>query len=164
MEDLAMLRKFLPLLLLLAPTISKAEDLAKLLEARYHALNNAIVRRDGKAAEQWVAKYCAPNFLYTSKDKHRWDRKGFRQGLLDQIKLTQKVEKSTVKLGKPKVDGKRATITFRNDFQAMVSYDGRALTVTDKTETEDVWVKAGSDWKLVKVTQTVADTQLYQRK
>ena len=163
MEDLAMLRKFLPLCLLLCASFAGAQDLGKLLKSRYEALNNAIIRRDSKAAEQWVAKYCASSFLYTSKDKHRWDRKGFLQGILDQMRLTKKIAKSVVSVGKPSLKGSRLEIVTKSDFEGVVSYDGKDLSLVDKTETKDVWIRSGSDWKLSAVTQTKAETQLFQK-
>jgi hypothetical protein len=164
MEDLAMLRKFLPICVLLCSCIAGAKDLSKTLQARYSVLNQAIIKRDAKAAEKWVALYCTPKFLYISKDKHRWDRNGFKQGLLDQMKLTKKVEHSTIKLGKPKIGGNKLTVLFMNDFRAVLSYDGRDLTLIDNTETEDVWIKVGADWKLSSVRQTKANTQMFHQK
>jgi hypothetical protein len=163
MEDLAMLRKFLLLSLLLAAASAMGNDLEALLRARYTALNDAILRRDSKAAEQWVAKFCTPSFLYISKDKHRWDRRGFRQGLLDQMKMTQKVAKSVIRLGKPQIAGAKATVSFANDFEGTVKFDGREFRLVDSTVTSDVWVKVGNDWKLSRVSQTKADTQMYQK-
>ncbi len=59
--------------------------------------------------------------------------------------------------------GNRLTVKFMSDFKGTVSFDKSKLTLTDKSETLDTWVRLGSGWKLKTVVQTKAETQAYQK-
>lgn len=79
------------------------------------------------------------------------------------MKLTKQVESSRVGVGTPVISGKKLTVTVTSDFKGIVRFDNRDLTLTDKGESQDVWVRVGSDWKLLSIRQTRADTQMFGR-
>jgi hypothetical protein len=164
MEDLAMIRKLLLFALTCAPVVSSAQDLRSLLTKRYNELNQVIVKRDAAAAEKWVKRYLAPQFLFTSKAKRKYDAEGFLQGLRDQMKLTKQVEHSKVVLGKLTANGAKLSVLVTSDFKGTVSFDKRDLVLTDLSESLDTWVKVGSDWKLKSIVQRKADTQAFHKK
>ncbi|MEZ0324715.1 MAG: hypothetical protein ACAH95_02315 [Fimbriimonas sp.] len=158
-----MIRKLLLLSLLGAASLAHAEDLHSLLVKHYNELNAAIQKRDQAAAEKWIKANLAPGFLCTSKDKLKYDAKGFLQGLKDQMKLTRKVEFSKLVVGKPSIKGNRLSLNTHNDFKGIVLFDNQELTLTDVSETLDTWIKLGSTWKLKSIVQTKAKTQLFQK-
>lgn len=143
--------------------LAHAGDLKSTLDARYKELNKALLKGDVKAAEHWVEKYCTADFGYTSRDKHRYSRDKFAVGLGQQIRATKKVLDSTVKIGTPKLVKGQAVVTTSTNFKGIVSFDGRDLALTDKSQTRDVWVRVGSDWKLRASVQTSSDTQMFER-
>jgi hypothetical protein len=164
MEDLAMLRNLLlPALLLAAAPLATAQDLGKMLHDRYHALDAAIVKRDTAAVRTWVGRYCSPDFTYTSKDKRKYGRKAFLDGLVQMVSTTRKVVRSDQHAGKPLVKGTTLDVKVASSFEGFVMFDKRELRLVDKSETIDRWVLSAGAWKLKSSVQTRADTQVYQK-
>ncbi len=158
-----MFRKLIFLGLLASSASAQAQDVRATLVKRYAELNSAILKRDAMAAERWVKANLAPGFLYTSKTKLMYDSKGFLQGLKDQMKLTRSIEFSKFDVGKPSVTGNKLAVKLTNDFKGTVFFDKRELTLTDRSESLDTWVKIGSTWKLKLIQQTKADTQAFHK-
>ena len=158
-----MTRRLALLLILLLCTVAGAQDLKKTMQARYAELNKALSTNNSKALSAWVEKYCTADFSYTSRDKQKYNRKAFLQGLQQQVKATKKVTKSTLTTQPPAVKGNTATVKTATDFEGWIMFDKRQLRLTDKSATTDTWVKSGKEWKLKSVVQTRADTQVYQK-
>jgi hypothetical protein len=164
MEDLAMTRKAAPLLLLLLLTsLAGAQNLQKTLHDRYQALDRVLMGKDFKAVSNWVNSYCTPDFTFTSKDKQKYNRKAFLEGLRQQIAATKKVIRSEEHPGTPQVKAGVATVKVSSLFEGLVEFDGKQLRLLDKSESQDKWVKSGSDWKLKSIVQTKSNTQMYPK-
>jgi hypothetical protein len=163
MEDLAMARVLLPVLLVMLSCLATANDLQKTLEARYRELNNAIKKGDAKAVEAWANRHLAQDFEFESRDKRKYDRKTMIAGLRQQMSVTTKVIHSNQKIDRAAVKGNQATLRVATDFKALVKLEKTELTLTDKIEQTDTWVRVGNDWKLSRTLQTKADTQMFQK-
>jgi hypothetical protein len=122
-----------------------------------------MLKNDIKSAEKWVLKYCSAGFIYTSKDKVKYNRKAFLEGLRQQMKAVKTVETSKFALGTVSITGSKLSVKSVSDFVGTLVFDGRTLVLTDKSETKDTWVRSGSDWKLSSILQIKADTQMRQK-
>lgn len=147
------------LLLACASTIAIADSKAD-IQSRYVAFNEAVKKNDAKAMQSWVNANCTPDFKYTSKDHQVFDLKQFSAGMLQQVKVTRKVIYSNVKL--ISWDEKTGVAVVATDYKGSVVFDSKPLTLTDKSETKDVWIKSKGTWKLKSSLQTKAATQAFQ--
>jgi hypothetical protein len=165
MKDLAMIRKsVLPCFCLLSfAPLAPAGDLHSQLDKRYQELNAHLKSGNGGGVEAWAKRYCTPSFTYQSKDGHVYKLQAFLKGLKEQVRATKKVSHSTISVGAISMKGSSFALTTKSDFKGLVNFDGRNLTLVDKSETTDTWVRSGNDWKLAKIVQTKADTQMYRQ-
>jgi ketosteroid isomerase-like protein len=138
-------------------------DMRSDLQAKYTQLDNALARLDVKTAEKWLRDNATADFSYTSHDKNKYDLAGFAKGLRDQIAVTKKVTDSGVQVIQVKQIGNMATVTAKSHTNAKMTFDGQPMTLVDKSQTTDTWVKVGSAWKIKRSVQTAADTQMFQK-
>jgi len=150
----------LPILLLTASCLASTPK--EILTKRDKQFNDNILKGDGKAMTTWLNGYCPKSFTYTSYQKNKFDRAGYINGFIQQFQSTNKVLKSTLTIRS--LDQKGATIvaTIATDFKGIVTIDSRHLTLTDQGVTLETWTLVGKDWKLQKVVQVNADTQMQE--
>ena len=150
----------LPLLALAA--ISLGATPQEILTKRYQQFNKNILKSDSKGMRAWIESNCASKFTYTSYHKAKFDRGGYQNGILGQLAQTTKVLQSTLQVREFKRTGTTIVATVATEFKGLVVFDSRRLTLTDQSVTYETWQQSGSDWKLVKVIQINADTQMHQ--
>ena len=148
---------------LLISASATGRDLRSQINERYQELNRAITKRDAKAVEGWISKYGAADLTFRSRDHREYTRKAFVQDQLQQISLLKEVMTSRIKVGNPTPSGSTMKVNVVTDLEGVITVDSKNLRIVDHSETIDVWVKAGADWKLKSITQTKADTQFFQK-
>ncbi len=132
------------------------------LTKRYKEFNRCILKGDSRSITTWVTGYCTKGFNYTSYQKNKFNRDTFLSGLLQQIDKTAKVLKSDLVIRGFEKHGSTIVATVSMEFKGIVNYDSRRLTLTDLSVTQETWAYVGKDWKLQKVVQVNADTQMQQ--
>lgn len=150
-------------LVLCLSLVAFAQDAKTVIQQRYAALNASVLKNDYPAIEKWLKTYATTDFMYTSHDKKQYKLKGFIQGMKEMTKQITKVNSSKYKITSWKVTSSKVTADVHTEMEALVSYDENKLRLTDKSDSTDVWVKVGSDWKVKSMTQTKADTQMFQK-
>jgi hypothetical protein len=151
-----------PLALLILATSCFAAGPQETLKKRYQAYNTCIQKGDAKGMGEWLQKYCSPKFTYTSFQKTKYDRATYVNGVLKQIAQTNKVLKSSTVVRNFEVSKNTVVVTIASEFKGLVAFDTRKLILTDNSVTYETWTQTGGDWKLLKVVQVNADTQMHQ--
>jgi hypothetical protein len=146
----------------LLPLCALAATPEQILTKRYKEFNRCILKSDTKGITGWVNTNCTKTFGYTSYQKSKFNRETFLSGLFQQIDKTSKVLKSELIIRGFEKHGSSITATISMDFKGIVNFDNRHLTLTDQSVTRETWNYIGKDWKLVKVVQVNADTQMQQ--
>jgi hypothetical protein len=123
-------------------------DIAKTLTPLYTSLNEAVKRNDDKAITKWVRTHTTPDFKYVSTEKSTYDRKGFIEGMVQQVQATQRVLSSTFKIQKVTGRGNSATLTVSSNFVGMVMLTGAPAKLVNQSTSNDLWVRTGNVWKL----------------
>lgn len=152
------LRKF-SLLLLALPLLAHA-DVRSELQAKYHAFDQAVARRDATATARWIKANTTEDFVYGSHDKNLYKRAKFEEMVVQQIQMTQKVVSLVSRITSVKVSGNKATVGLDGDTTLLIGIDKRAMKLVDHSHTVDDWVRVGKDWKLRKSIQTKSDTKM----
>ena len=129
---------------------------------RYLEYNKDILHGDSKAMTKWLNANCSAAFSYTSFQKNSYGRSDYINGVLQQIAQTNKVLKSTLTVRSFSRKGKTIVATVASDFKGFVVIDSKRLTLTDQSVTLETWEQFNNDWKLKKVVQINADTQMQQ--
>ena len=161
MPECAMKRMaLLPILLLSGLSIAATPQ--EILTKRYKDFNTNILKGDSKAMSSWLQGNCTAKFTYTSYQKSKFNRDGYLNGILSQIAKTNTVLKSTTTIRSLQKTGDSIVATVASDFKGIVIFDSRKLVLTDQSVTYDTWVLVGKDWKLSKIVQVNADTQMQQ--
>lgn len=150
----------LAMLILAMPCFSSTPQ--ETLKKRYQEYNADILKSRSKEANSWLQHYCVPQFSYTSYQKAKFDRARYISGVMQQIAQTTKVLKSEVTVRNFEVSKNTVVATVSSDFKGIVVFDGRRLIITDQSVTYDTWTRIGKDWKLQKMVQVNADTQMHQ--
>jgi hypothetical protein len=140
-----------------------AEDVGSILRKRYDSLNAAQKKNDIRSIEKWFKAHCTGDFTYTSKDKNKYKLVDFLNGLRDQARITKKVDGSSLSVATVSLTASKAVLTTKSDYKAWVAFQGASLNVTDKSQTQEVWVKVSGQWKLRSIVQTASETQMFQR-
>jgi len=161
MSQCAMKRlSILPVLLL--PFLSMAATPQEIISKQYKEFNKNILKSDARAMTAWLQRNCASKFTYTSYQKKKFNRDGYLSGILQQIAKTSQVLKSTTTIRSfEKLNG-TIVATVASDFNGIVAFDSRRLIITDQSVTLETWTPVGKEWKLKKVVQVNADTQMHQ--
>lgn len=156
------MKRLVVLPLLFIASLSLATPPEELLKKRYVEYNKNILHSDSRAMTKWLNAYCTGAFSYTSYQKNSYKRGDYINGVLQQISQTNKVLKSTVTVRSMAKKGKSIVATVASDFKAIVVIDSRQLTLTDQSVTLETWESKNNDWKLIKVVQVNADTQMHE--
>ena len=156
------MKRLVVLPLLLIASLGLATTPEDLLKRRYIEYNKNIVHGDSRAMTKWLNSNCSGAFSYTSYQKNAYKRGDYINGVLQQISQTNKVLKSTVTVRSLSKKGKSIVATVASDFKGIVVIDSRQLTLTDQSVTLETWESINNDWKLIKVVQVNADTQMHE--
>jgi len=150
----------LPILSLSCVCLSSTAE--EILTKRYRDYNTSILKGDSKRMETWLKSFCDSKLTYTSFHKNKFGRDNYISGVLAQIAKTNQVLKSTTTVRSFKKTSDSIVATVASDFKGVVVFDSRKLTLTDQSVTFETWIRAGRDWKLQKIVQVNADTQMKQ--
>jgi len=150
------------LALLILAVFSQAASPQDTLRKRYQDYNAIIQKGNSRAMNEWLQRYCAPKFSYTSYQNTKFDRKNYIGGVLRQISQTSKVLKTSTTIRDFKVSKNSIVATVASEFKGLVAFDSKKLILTDNSVSYETWNLVGNDWKLQKVVQVNADTQMHQ--
>jgi len=148
--------------ILLLTCVSLAATPQEILTKRYKQFNKNILKSDSRAMTTWLNTYCGRSFTYTSFQKNKFTRDGYMTGIMQQFQNTNKVLKSDLVIRGFEKKGASIVATIATDFKGIVIIDTKRLTITDQSVTLETWTPVGKDWKLQKVVQVNADTQMQQ--
>lgn len=137
-------------------------DLKQELSARYRKLNAILASKNASAAKAWIDANTTASFTYMSRDKNRFSRDQFLQGLREQMTVTKKVLADSVSIAALSVRGTTATAQVDSKSTALVNFDSRTLKLVDQSHTIDTWVRVQGQWRLSRSVQTTGDTQMFR--
>jgi len=113
-------------------------------------LENDSVKADLAADTSWAEKFLADDWMACDSEGKWYTKAESLKEMADTKNNNFKSEKLTDL--KVRVYGNTAVATYKDTYDAMVQGQHRARSVAST----DVWVKTGSDWKLVSSQGTTA--------
>ncbi len=134
------------------------------IPAAYDRLAAAYQKNDFGAMKSWCDKNLSDTFTYTGKNKSKYKKAEFLKGLQDQAKQMKSVSTSTIIVDSLSFESSSAVASTSGVLIGNIMFDTQPLLLTNKSHSNDRWIKTSKGWRLDSVVVDKDDYQLQQRK